>query len=252
MNKILGVVVLTLFFSNFLWSSTRGDVKIIEASENIQYLSQKIAIDYFFLYHKQKNVVLEKNLENNIKKLEFNINEIVNMTKSNKTKNILLYFVYNLQEIRLLSTKEMNLKSAKDILDYSEEFLEGTKAIINEHKYAFSEEEKMLMLSKKAQYLFEYVTTYYMASQIGLTSIHKKEKMTIAIAEIDRIISQINSYKYSIGLKKKVEKISSIWRVNREFFSKANGASIPYLLLGSTQYSKNILTDIERYHKKNL
>jgi len=251
-RKIVTIIMLMAGVVNFAFGSTRGDVKIIEATENIQYLSQKIAIDYFFYYQKEKNSMSKKKIDANIKKLEFYISEIANTTKNMHTKNILDYFTYRIEEIKDLADENITESNARILLDHSEGFLEGAEAIIEEHKYKFSKEEEMLMLSKKAQYLLEKVITYYMASQIGLKSEYKQEKMKSAIREIDEVMKKINDYKYSIALKKKVEKFSTIWGVNREFFNNTNSTSIPYLLLGSTQYTKKILVDIEQYHKKNL
>jgi len=234
------------------FSSTRGDVQIIEAAENIQYLSQKIAIDYFFYFNKQKTVNSKKKFNNNIKKLEYYIAEILNTTNSEQTKNILYYFNYRVEEIKVLFDQNITEDNARILLTHSEGFLEGAESIIEEHKYQYSKEEKMLMFSKKAQYLLEKVITYYMASQIGLKSEYKQEKMKEAIVEIDEVMKKINEYKYSFALKKKVEKFSTIWAINRMFFNNSEGASIPYLLLDSTQYTKKILVDIEKYHKKNL
>lgn len=251
-RKIVTIAMLMSGVVSTASSSTRGDVQIIEAAENIQYLSQKIAIDYFFYFHKQKNVNSKRKFNNNIKKLEYYISEITNRTKNEQTKDLLDYFTYRIEEIKILFDENITEANARILLTHSEGFLEGTKLIIEKHKYQFSKEEEMLMLSKKAQYLLEKVITYYMASKIGLNSKYKQEKMKDAIIEIDEVMKKINEYKYSFALKKKVEKFSTIWATNRMFFNNSEGASIPYLLLDSTQYTKKILVDIEKYHKKNL
>jgi len=50
MEKLLRIVWLLAAFGLVANAATRGDIKIIEASENIRYLSQKIVKDYLFLY----------------------------------------------------------------------------------------------------------------------------------------------------------------------------------------------------------
>ena len=248
MKKILLIVI----FSVLLFGSTRGDVKIIEASENIQYLSQKIAVDYLLLYSQRDRIFLKKSIEENLKRLEFYVNEISETTKSNSTKNYLNYFNLRLDSIKNIINQKESIANVNLILAYGEEFIEGSDAIIDEHRYKYTKEEKMLMLSKKAQYLFEYVTSYYMASKIGLSSNFNREKMYQAIAKIDNILTEVNEYNYSKNLKKSVEKICTIWATNKEFFSNEKGLYIPHILLHSTQYSQDVLEDIERYHKKNL
>ena len=245
-------IILTLIFSALLFGSTRGDVKIIEASENIQYLSQKIAVDYLLLYNKQDDTFLKRELEKNIERLKLYSNEIAAMTKSSRSKHVLLYFNYGLGQIKKIINEKKTSENVDKILGYGEQFLEGADAIIDEHKYDYTKEEKMLMLSKKAQYLFEYVTSYYMASKIGVSSDFKKEKIRRAIREIDNILIEANNYNYSKEVKKSVEQICAIWTTNKTFFTNEEGLYIPHILLHSTQYSQDILAEIERYHKKNL
>ena len=245
-------IILILIFSLLLFGSTRGDVKIIEASENIQYLSQKIAVDYLLLYNKKNDNFLKKRIEKNITKLESFANEILEMTKSDSTKYYINYFKQDLNAIKKIINQKKSIENVNQILNYAEEFIEGSDAIIDEHKYDYTKEEKMLMLSKKAQYLFEYVTSYYMASKIGISNDFNREKMHRAIAKIDSILLEANEYNYSKELKKNVEQISTIWAANKSFFSNEKGLYIPYILLHSTQYSQDILVKIERYHKQNL
>ena len=245
-------IILILICSLLLFGSTRGDVKIIEASENIQYLSQKIAVDYLLLYNKQNDNFLKKRIEKNINQLELFANEILEMTKSDSTKYYINYFKQDLNAIKKIINQKKSIENVNQILNYAEEFIEGSDAIIDEHKYDYTKEEKMLMLSKKAQYLFEYVTSYYMASKIGISNDFNREKMHRAIAKIDSILLEANEYNYSKELKKNVEQISTIWAANKSFFSNEKGLYIPYILLHSTQYSQDILVKIERYHKQNL
>ena len=44
-------------------AATRGDVKVIEASENIRYLSQKIVKDYLFYYKHPDQTETQKKLK---------------------------------------------------------------------------------------------------------------------------------------------------------------------------------------------
>jgi len=252
MKKIILILFYLFTVVDVSMASTRGDVKIIEATENIQYLSQKITVDYFFFYHREKNEISKIKLERDIKRLESYIFEISNTTTNVHTKDILNYFSYSINEIKTLVQKPFNEENARELLEQTEGLLEGSESILEEHKYRFSKEEEMLMLTKKAQYLLEKIITYYMAEEIGLNSAYQQGKMKRAINEIDVVIARINRYKYSALLKKKVEKFSQIWNLNKNFLTIENKVSIPYLLLASTEYTKTLLTEIERYHKKNL
>ncbi len=249
MKKLLYII---LICSVLLFGSTRGDVKIIEASENIQYLSQKIAVDYLLLYTKEDDKFLKKRIEKNIKRLELYVDEISETTKSESTKRYLGYLRISLKSIKKILNQKKSMANVELILAHGEEFIEGADAIIEEHKYNYTKDEKMLMLSKKAQYLFEYITSYYLASKIGLSSNFNRYKMYQAIDKIDKILTKVNDYNYSKEIKKDVEEICTIWTTNKEFFGSKNRVYIPHILLHSTQYSQDILEKIELYHKKNL
>jgi len=252
MKKIILIIFYLFGTVDVSMASTRGDVKIIEATENIQYLSQKITVDYFFFYHQEKNEISKRKLDRDIKRLESYISETVNTATNEKTKGLLHYFIYRINQIKMLVQKPFNEENARKLLEQTEGLLEGSESILEEHKYKFSKEEEMLMLTKKAQYLLEKIITYYMAEEIGLNSAYQQGKMKRAINEIDVVITRINQYKYSVLLKKKVEKFSQIWNLNKNFFTIENKISIPYLLFASTEYTKTLLMDIEHYHKKNL
>ena len=252
MRDFFYIIIAILGLIELSYSSTRGDVKIIEATENIQYLSQKIATDYFSFYNKPEDMLLKNQLHKNINDLQFYISDISDTTNNIRIKDILDYFIYKMENIKQLPNQQINDSNARLILKYSEVLLEGAKSIAKWHRYNFSKEEKMLMTSKEIQYLIERVTKYYMAFQIGLNSDTNYAQMQKAIKDIDNHIKDIEIYQYPYELEKKLKKVNQIWEINRIFLDRVNESSIPHLLSGSTEYIKKLLKDIEQYHKKNL
>jgi methyl-accepting chemotaxis protein len=252
MRGFFFIIVTILGLVDLSYSSTRGDVKIIEATENIQYLSQKIATDYFSFYNKPEDIQLKNQLHENINNLQFFISDISDTTNNIRTKDILDYFTYRIEQIKQLPNQKINDSNARLILKYSEVLLEGAKSIAKGHKYNFSKEEKMLMTSKEIQYLMERATKYYMAFQVGLDSNSNYEQMKKAIVDIDKNIEEINLYNYPHETEKKLKKVNRVWKINRFFLVRVKESPIPHLLLDSTTYMKQLLKDIEQYHKKNL
>ncbi|NOZ91000.1 MAG: hypothetical protein GXO60_06920 [Epsilonproteobacteria bacterium] len=259
MKKVLYILVTILTITKISFASTRGDVKILEATENIQYLSQKIATDYLFFYKNPNNIVLKNQLYKNIDNLQFYIKEledIEDIRKGGNTERILKYFKYKIKEIKVniksIPNKKINLSYVEDILDSSDILLEGIQSIANEHKYKFSKEEKMLMLSKEILYLLRRVNKYYMALSIGLNSNTNYQKMQKAIEDTDIRLKMINRYTYPNDLYYKLDKINKIWDRDKRFFYQVDKLSIPYILSNSTQYIEDLVTQIEQYHKRNL
>jgi len=242
-----------LALTQTLLSSTRGDVKILEATENIQYLSQKIATDYFFLYKNPEDIILQKQLYKNINNLLFYIKEIKDISDITVyTRNLSEYFVYKVNILKKVPSTKINLSNIQFFLKYSEIILEGAKSIAKEHSYKFSKEEKMLMLSKEILYLLQRVNKYYMAIDIGLKGDINYIKMKKAILKLDNRLKAMNRYKYPIEFEDKLKKVNQLWERSRDFFYKVKEVSIPYILYNSSQYIEDLIKQIELYHKKNL
>jgi len=255
MKRFLYICIAILALFEYTVASTRGDVKILEATENIQYLSQKIAIDYLFFYKNNKNSLLRKQLNKNIDNLQFYIKEIRDIADNKKggyTQNLLNYFIYIIEQIKKLPNEKISVSNVEYILKYSEILLEGAKSIAKEHRYNFSKEEKMFMLSKEIIYLLKRVNKYYLASDIGLKSHTNYENMQKAIRDMDSSLKKMDSYNYPIELKNRLNEINKIWDRDKNFFYQVKELSIPYILSTSTEYMEDLLTKMEQFHKKNL
>jgi len=254
MKRILYICIAILALFEWGVASTRGDVKILEATENIQYLSQKIAIDYLFFYKNSQNSLLRKQFYKNIDNFQFYIKEIRDIAdkKKGNTQNTLNFFEYIIEHIKKLPNKKIDISNVEYILKYSEIILEDAKYIAKEHRYKFSKEEKMFMLSKEIIYLLKRVNKYYLASYIGLNSHTNYEHMQKAIRDMDSSLRKMNSYNYPIELENRLNEINKIWDRDKNFFYQVEELSIPYILSNSTEYMENLLMKMEQYHKKNL
>ena len=244
---LFSITILTL--SSF--ASTRSDVKIIESTESIRYLGQKISKDYLYFYHNPKKIELKEVLDQDIKLLELSIRDIGMSTINTDSKNILDFLSYNTNEIKELLTENVTKETSILILDYSESFLEGANSIASAHIYAFSDEEKMLMSMKELQYLLERVSKYYIASNLNLDRVNNFDHMEKAISKIDTIIKEINQYKYPAEYAKEIKEMNSIWKTHREFLYKSEKLFLPNLLEASSKNLEKIVQDIALYHKKN-
>ena len=137
MRKVCYIILIAV---EVIYGSTRGDVKILEATENIQYLSQKIATDYLFFYKNPENIILKNQLYKNIDNLQFYIKEIRDIADAKEgiyTQNLLNYFTYRLEQIKYIPNEKINIPKIEFILKSSEILLEGAKSIAKEHRYNF-------------------------------------------------------------------------------------------------------------------
>jgi len=251
MPKILNILMMISLLTINSFSSSRSDVQIIEATENIRYWGQKISKEYLCLYYNPNKSKLKMELLNDIGMLELAIKNIAMSTKSIESKNILDFLTYNKNEIKELLNQKVDKERSILMLDYSESFLEGANSIAFLHKYEFSDEEKMLMTMKEFEYLLERVSKYYIASYLNLDSFNNFELMTNAISKVEVILKDINRYDYPKELEETRKKLNSSWKTHKEFLYKSQKLFLPNLLQASTKNIETIITTMALYHKKN-
>ena len=251
MKKTLNILWISIFLSISLCASTRGDVKIIEASETIRLLGQKIAKNYLYYYKNSKKLELKEAISIDIKTLEEAILEISMTTKNFDSKNILDFLSYNKDEIKELLLEKVSREKSILMLDYGESFLEGSNSIANAHAYSFSDEEKMLMSIKKMEYLLERTSKYYVATSLNLDKNNNFNSMKQSIDDIEKILSKINVYAYPDELLAEIDNLNSIWAKHKDFLYKSNELSVPNLLLTSEKLLKDSINKIALYHKQN-
>ena len=234
-----------------LTSATRGDIKVIEASENIRYLSQKIIKDYLFFYENPAKTELKNSLNKTLDKLSNDLRIIATTTKDTDTKDILEFLAYSKDQIEQIFNEKTDEEKAALMLDYSETLLEGADSIANAHKYDFSEEEKMLMVTKEMEYLLERITKYYMAIHVGFNSATNKEQMQESITKLEENIAQINNYSYPAEFQKTQVKMNESWKANKSFFDQSETLFIPKLMFTSVDYMEDVVIQIALHHSKN-
>jgi len=250
MKKILQISLMLVSMSIFSSASTRGDVKVIEATENLRYLSQKIVKDYlYYTLHPKKE--LQVSLHNTLASLSDDLRVIATTTKDSDTKDILEFLAYSKEQIEEIIKSKANEENTALMMDYSETLLEGADSIAEAHKYEFSEGEKMLMVAKKVNYLLERIMKYYIALHDGYNTPTNKEQLQIAIENLEINLAKINHYKYPKDLTLVRESIDRSWDVNKAFIEDVNELFIPKLLSISVDYMENLVTQIEIYHSKN-
>ncbi len=232
-------------------AATRGDIKVIEASENIRYLSQKMVKDYLFFYKNQDKVEVKRGLNRALDKLTDDFRIIATTTKDGDTKDILEFLAYSKDQIEQIFKEKADKERVALMLDYSETLLEGADSIANTHKYDFSDEEKMLMVTKEMEYLLERVTKYYMAIHVGYNNATNKEQMQEAISKLEENIAEINNYMYPAEFQKAQLKMNESWKANKSFFDQSETLFIPKLMFTSVDYMKDVVVQIALHHSKN-
>ena len=230
---------------------TRGDVKIIEATENIRYISQQMAKEYLFLFKTPQKEETMNQLKQSLIELGKNLKVIGATTKDTDTKDILEFLAYSKDQIAQIFTEPVDEERAALMLDYSETLLEGADSIASAHAYDFTKEERMLIVTKKMEYLIERMMKYYIALHVGFDNPTNKEQMKAAIEKFDKNMQMIEEYRYPKDVRTVKSEILRAWRANKGFLNHSETLFIPKLMLLSTRSLEELTEQIALYHNKN-
>ena len=270
MKKVLCVVLLLLIGGTFLLAEevdvsrehpadntvkekvTRGNVQIIEATENIRYVSQKLAKEYLFFYLNPENEKIHKDLYTSLEVLGGNLRAISMVTKDEDTQNILEFLAYSKEEISALLGKKPTKDIAALMLDYSESLLEGADSIGRAYVYDFSKEEKMLVFAKNLKFFLERIGKYYMALKLGYDTENNKENMKEAIVALKEHFTYFDTYLYPAKLKGTEKLLANLLDSNIRIVNNEERYFIPSLLLDSITFFEEKADVLALYHSKNL
>ena len=230
---------------------TRGDIKIIEATENIRFLSQQIVKEYLFLFASPHKNAVKNRLKKRLATLSNNIRMILSTTKDTDSKDILEFLAYSKDQIAQILTEKMSKENAALMLDYSETLLEGADSIAKAHTYNFNSEERMLMITKQMEYLAERIMKYYMALHTGFDNPVNREQMNKAIEEFEMKMKSIASYRYPKEVDSIKKEILKSWQTNSNYLKKSKALFVPKLMLISTAYLEELIAEISLYHSQN-
>ncbi len=230
---------------------TRGDIKILEATENIRLLSQQIVKEYLFLFKTPQKEQLKERLNRHLVKLNNDLRAIATTTKDSDTKDILEFLAYSKDQIAQTLTEPIDEERAALMLDYSETLLEGADSIAAAHTYDFTKEERMLMVTKQMEYLIERIMKYYMAVHVGFDNPTNRDQMHEAIAELNANVQIVEGYQYPEEIDTVKDEMISGWYIIGTFLGRSETLFIPKLMLMSTAYLEEQIGQIALYHNQN-
>ncbi len=175
MKKIFYIILLVSWATLFAHASIDQKKEIIKVTENIKYLSQKIANDYLYLYHDPKKAAIKVELKSAIKKLEDDFRFIAKSTNNPDTKNVLDFLSYNKDQMKETLENDVSKESASSMLDYSDTLLEGAQSILDSQNHNTYESKFQLMMISKL----------YMAIHLDFDSINNKNEIKKMIKVFD-------------------------------------------------------------------
>ncbi|WP_292656125.1 hypothetical protein [Nitratifractor sp.] len=233
-----------------LSAETRTNVHIIEATENIRFLSQEIAKDYLYYYANPRKREISRTIRADLQALVKNIRTIAVYTESEETKNMLEFLVYSKNQIDTIIAEKPSKEKAALMLDYSETLLEGANSIGKEYAYNYSENEKMLIKSKQVEFLVERSAKYYLALGAGLDNEINRRQMLQAVKELEQDLKEIENYPYPLLLSPIKERLSQAWNVTKSLIDRRQKLFASNLLVLAGRETESVAEQFVIYHRK--
>lgn len=251
MKVILWILLLLMGIQQTVSAATRSEVNVLEATENIRYLSQRLSKNYLYLYANPLKTEIRKEIQSDLAGLVKNI-RIISMTTSDEdTKNILEFLTYSKDQITQLIKEKPTKERAALMLDYSETLLEGANSIAKEHSYLFSKSEQMLMVGKSIDYLLERGAKYYLALGIGLGTEVNRKQMQESIDTLEEKIRILEKYNYPKEMLVSKKNLENFWEVTKSFFDRQKKIFVSNLMVLATNELEKIDARFILYHRKN-
>jgi len=250
MKRIIAGWLLTAGMLLPLSAATRTDVNIIEATEDIRFLSQEITKNYFYHYANPRKTDITVEIRKELDRLVKSIRTISISTDSEDTKNILEFLIYSKNQIEELIKAKPDKEKAALMLDYSETLLEGANSIAKEYTYQFSESEKMLIKSKQIEFLVERSAKYYMALGIGLNDEVNRRQMMEAMKELEKDLQTLEHYPYPKSMLAYKERLNRAWNVTKSLIDRREKLFASNLLVLSGNATEHVAQQFVLYHRK--
>ena len=244
--------VLLLLGAELMGAATRRDVRLLEASEEIKFISQQIVMDYFYLALNPQKREPAVNLRRSLTQLDEQLRLIATSTKNEDTKDVLTFLAFSRDQIFETISQPYSKENGALMLDYSEVLLEGAESIASNHAYTFSKEEQMLIDVKGMAYLVERITKYYMAFQAGFDDLNNVRQLKEAVDLFEHRLGQIEHYLYRGGSAEARTTVKRFWSVVKPYYLTLDKSKMPNILYLSAGHLEEILRKLELYHIKNL
>jgi hypothetical protein len=253
MNRIIITIILLIGLASVSYASTRGDVNVLEASDAIKLHVNDLSKNYMLYARFPNKRQLLPILKQDIDALGKSFQKIAVTTKDARTKGLLAFFAYQKARIEEILAQKPSPDSVSEILGMSESFIEGANAIAHHHRYDFSFEEKMLMLTHSISQHLEGIVKYYVAYNNDKTDREILKKLDHEIKAFIEEFSQIQQYKYSDPkIVKERERIQATWLTIEPYLSNAQqDSSLPMIISMAVEHMNVLLQDLRIYHSKN-
>jgi len=209
--------------------------QLLIQAKNLQFLSQVIAKDYFYinqLVHEEKaSIEMERSLNDTA--MAFNI--LYSSIKDEELKNLLVYLKDIKDECHTLLDMSYSKESGTQILDYSEAMFEGAQLIID-HLKNNNNEDEMYDVVFEQKLILQRISKFYIAFQAGFNDPMIVTQLKKAIQQFEQGVTTISAYDYDNELIPEVIRIKKYWSLSKKFYLGMEQGDLTLVVFISTDH----------------
>ncbi|CAK8712363.1 Type IV pili methyl-accepting chemotaxis transducer N-term [Candidatus Electrothrix laxa] len=251
LKVLTAAFICILSFNPAMAANKTHELLMLEASKNIEFLSQKVTKAYFYKQQgvrpdqaaedlKQSLVLLQKDL--------ITIQEGIDK-KDKEEQNIAVFLEYTMNELKDVMGKPYSTDNGALMIDYSESMLEGAEFIAKRHTHKNKDEQAMLISVEHSLFLLERINKFYIAYQVGFKNYNNVVQLKQAVQDFYTTLTNVNAYtKYPEDALTARNKINEFWPVAKEFFIDIQKGALPVIVLASVEKLEKELTVLEDFH----
>lgn len=245
------VVILLLSQVTIASATNEQELHILEAAENIAFISQKLPMAYFYKGKGIRASVAKRNINDGLMDLDKDLKYLESVVLGAEEKNVMLFFGFTRDEMKEALAEDYSLENGALIMDYSESLLEGAELISAKHKNLNEISETMLVTVEKMEFLLERINKFYIAHYSGLKDEVNVSQLKLAVDEFESNLIKITVYKgFHATQKSSVKKINGFWPIAKRFFLGVEEGSLPVIVMASSSSLKKELGKIHGFFRK--
>ena len=253
MKRIMVCVFLMVGLSLTAEATTRGDVKVLEASDTIKYRMNDLTKNYFLLTKFPHKRELKLKMDDDFSMLNKSFQEIAVTTRDQRTKALLTFFAYKKTRLGEILKRPPSEKRSREVLDICEGFLEGASVIAQQHKYTFSLEEKMYKATLSMREHLEAIAKYYVARNLVKDNQEVVKKMKSEIKAFTEELPEVAHYSYTDAkIARQKKSLLLTWKTLEPYVHQADkNATLPMVVDAGVTHMNALLDMLGIYHSKN-
>ena len=211
--------------------------QLLIQAKNLQFLSQVIAKDYFYinqLVHEDKATIeIERSLED----ITTAFNILYSSIKDEEVKNLLTYLIDIRKDCNTLLDMAYSKENGTEILDYSEAMFEGAQLII-EHLQSKNNinEDEMYDVVFQQKLILQRISKYYIAFQAGFNDPLIISQLKKSIQQFEQGVSAISDHEYTDELIPEVTRIKKYWSLSKKYYLGMEQGDLTLVIYISTDH----------------